>query len=124
MTDITADVSRDDATEGAGVVLRTVGRVGLVAYGLVHLFVAALAVQVPFGDPERADKKGALQAVAATGPGLVLLWVVTGGLVAVALLLLRKRGRKSEIPFGPFLAGGAMVALLAGTPLVSWYLGL
>lgn len=85
MPDITADVSRDDATEGAGVVLRTVGRVGLVAYGLVHLFVAALAVQVPFGDPERADKKGALQAVAATGPGLVLLWVVTGGLLALVL---------------------------------------
>ena len=60
-------------------------------------------------------------------PGiLVAVWLaaVSGGLVAVVLLLLRKRGRKSEIPFGPFLAGGAVVALLAGTPLVSWYLGL
>ena len=60
-------------------------------------------------------------------PGiLVAVWLaaISGGLVALALLLLRKRGRKSEIPFGPFLAGGAIVALLAGTPLVSWYLGL
>ncbi|GAA3243700.1 DUF1206 domain-containing protein [Pseudonocardia petroleophila] len=85
MSDITADVTRDDAAEGVGVVLRSVGRVGLVSYGLVHVLVAALAVQVAFGDRERADKKGALAAVAATGPGLVLLWVVTVGLVALVV---------------------------------------
>ena len=57
---------------------------------------------------------------------LIAVWigVVAGGLVAAALLLLRKRGRRSEIPFGPFLAGGAAVALLAGTQIESWYLGI
>lgn len=75
----------DDATERAQLAMRTVGRVGLVAYGLVHVMVAALVVQVPFGDEERADKKGALQAVASTGPGVVLLWVVVVGLVALVL---------------------------------------
>ena len=63
--------------------LHAVGRVGLVSYGIVHMMIAALAVQVAFGDRERADKKGALQAIAATGPGLVLLWVVTVGMVAL-----------------------------------------
>lgn len=65
--------------------MRTLGRVGLLAYGLVHVLVAALAVQVATGEKERADKKGALQAVAETGPGLVLLWVVVAGLVALVL---------------------------------------
>jgi leader peptidase (prepilin peptidase) / N-methyltransferase len=31
--------------------------------------------------------------------------------------------RKKAIPFGPFLALGGVVGLLAGDQLVSWYLG-
>ena len=51
-------------------------------------------------------------------PGiLAALWlgIVIGGLVAVVLLALRIKGRKDEIPFGPFLALGAIAALLAGS---------
>ena len=33
-----------------------------------------------------------------------------------------KEGRKTAIPFGPFLALGGLVALLAGEPVVDWYL--
>jgi leader peptidase (prepilin peptidase)/N-methyltransferase len=53
---------------------------------------------------------------------LVALWAafVTGGLVAVVLLLLRKKGRKDAIPFGPFLSLGAVAALLAGEELISF----
>ena len=64
MSDTTAEPHDVTAAEGAGVVLRSVGRVGLVSYGVVHVLIAALAVQVALGDRERADKKGALQAVA------------------------------------------------------------
>ena len=31
-------------------------------------------------------------------------------------------GRKTAIPFGPFLALGGLVGLLAGEPIVDWYL--
>ena len=31
-------------------------------------------------------------------------------------------GRKTAIPFGPFLAFGGMVGLIAGDPVVEWYL--
>jgi hypothetical protein len=78
-------MSDPSTAEQAGVALRAVGRVGLVSYGVVHVLVAALAVQVAFGDREKADKKGALQAIASTGPGVVLLWVVTVGLVALVV---------------------------------------
>jgi leader peptidase (prepilin peptidase)/N-methyltransferase len=53
----------------------------------------------------------------------LLLAVVTGGVVAIGLLLLGRRGRKDAIPFGPFLALGGAVAFLWGTPLLHWYLG-
>jgi leader peptidase (prepilin peptidase)/N-methyltransferase len=45
---------------------------------------------------------------------------------AVGLLLIAREGssaRKKAIPFGPFLAFGAFVGLLAGDQLVDWYLG-
>lgn len=32
-------------------------------------------------------------------------------------------GRRTTFPFGPFLALGALAALLAGQPLLDWYLG-
>jgi leader peptidase (prepilin peptidase) / N-methyltransferase len=42
------------------------------------------------------------------------LGLLAGGLYGVALMTLRRAGRKSEIPFGPFMAVGAFAAVLAG----------
>jgi len=66
-------------------VVDLLARVGLVAYGLVHLLIAVLAVRIAFGGGGKADKTGALQSVAATGPGRVVLWLVVGGLVALVV---------------------------------------
>ena len=46
-----------------------------------------------------------------------------GGFIGMALLLLRLRSRRDQIPFGPYLALGALVALLAGTPIINAYAG-
>jgi leader peptidase (prepilin peptidase)/N-methyltransferase len=43
----------------------------------------------------------------------LLLGFVFGGLVAVGLLLTRRASRKTEIPFGPYMMAGALVAILA-----------
>ncbi|MEU4834220.1 A24 family peptidase [Streptosporangium sp. NPDC023615] len=40
------------------------------------------------------------------------LGLVAGGLYGAVLMLLRRAGRKSEIPFGPFMAAGALAAVL------------
>jgi len=37
---------------------------------------------------------------------------------------LKKRGMKSEIPFGPFLVFGTFVALFFGNYFIQWYLSL
>jgi leader peptidase (prepilin peptidase) / N-methyltransferase len=53
--------------------------------------------------------------------------IVSAVVIAVGLLLAGKAKMASRIPFGPYLAIGAMLAILAGEPLTAWlrgYLGL
>ncbi len=61
-------------------------RVGLVAFGIVHLLVAYLALQLAFGRSEGApSQQGALQQVAEQSFGTFLLWVIALGLLALAV---------------------------------------
>ncbi|HUB68858.1 MAG TPA: prepilin peptidase [Acidimicrobiales bacterium] len=46
---------------------------------------------------------------------------VLGSVVGVTLMALGKAGRRTPIPFGTFLAAGALIAALAGSPIVNWY---
>ncbi len=51
----------------------------------------------------------------------LLVGIVAGGLVAATLLVSRLVRRKDPIPFGPFLAMGAMVSLVWGESIMHWY---
>jgi leader peptidase (prepilin peptidase)/N-methyltransferase len=91
----------------------------------LFLFVAALAYPRGMG---MGDVKLALLL------GAVLGWTVAAGMMigllaalvpAVVLLALRgSAARKMAIPFAPFLAFGAVVALFAGHAILHWYVGL
>jgi hypothetical protein len=65
-------------------------RAGLVAYGVVHLLIGWLALQLALGDNEgKASSKGAMQQLAEQPFGTVLLWLVAlGMLILVAWRLL------------------------------------
>jgi hypothetical protein len=81
-------VHRTEATARRGEKSDTaqlLGRIGMACYGVVHLVIAYLALQVAFGGGEQADQKGALQQVGSTAFGQVLLWVLAIGLVAFGL---------------------------------------
>lgn len=57
----------------------------------------------------------------------VIVALFAGSLLAVipALAIVAKRGkegRKVGIPFAPFLAGGAIIALFFGAPILDWWL--
>ena len=56
---------------------------------------------------------------------LVLLGMLLGFLLAsvigIGLLLTKRRGRKDAVPFGPFLAAGAVLAVLFSRQLLSAY---
>ncbi|WP_285750228.1 DUF1206 domain-containing protein [Lentzea sp. NBRC 105346] len=66
-------------------VVQVLGRVGMVLYGVVHVVVAWLAIQVVLGGSEQTDQKGAVQALAETPLGPLLLWVLAIGLVCFAV---------------------------------------
>ncbi len=54
----------------------------------------------------------------------ILVALLTGSAVGLAMIVRRgAAARKSAIPFGPFLALGGVVGLLAGGPVIDWYLG-
>jgi leader peptidase (prepilin peptidase) / N-methyltransferase len=59
---------------------------------------------------------------------LVLVTLVlssfAGSLIGVAVIALKRGGMKYALPYGTFLALGALVASLAGDAIVNWYVGL
>jgi leader peptidase (prepilin peptidase)/N-methyltransferase len=63
---------------------------------------------------------------AVLGWPLMLLTLVfasfAGSLVGVGLIASRRGGMQAALPFGTFLALGALVAAVAGDPILSWYL--
>ena len=56
-------------------------------------------------------------------PGLFFGFLL-GAVIGPIILVSQRKDRKTPIPFGPFLAAGAVLALFAGRALIDWYLGL
>jgi leader peptidase (prepilin peptidase)/N-methyltransferase len=47
----------------------------------------------------------------------------SGALIGMGLIAMQRGGMKLALPFGTFLALGAVAAMLAGEPLIVWYSG-
>ena len=66
--------------------LELLARGGLIAYGVVHLLIGWLALQIAWsGSGRNADASGALRTLAGQPLGKLLLWLIVVGLVALAL---------------------------------------
>jgi hypothetical protein len=61
------------------------GRVGLAAYGLVHLLVGGIAVQIAVSGGGQADQQGALSTIAGEPFGVVVIVVIVLGLLAFGI---------------------------------------
>lgn len=57
-------------------------------------------------------------------PVTILLASLLGSIIGVSLMAVRGRDSKMAIPFGPFLAAAAVIALFWGDQLIEWYLNL
>ncbi len=94
-----------------------------IGLGLFLLIVLISRGGMGWGDIKMAALIGLV-----TGFPLVFvalfLAVVLGGLVAGILLLFKLKKRKEGIPFGPYLSLGAIITLLFGNDILSWYLGI
>jgi leader peptidase (prepilin peptidase)/N-methyltransferase len=96
--------------------------------GAVGFAMFLLIALVSRGGMGWGDVKLAALIGLATGFPLVFVAIVMGailgGIVAVALMIARRKKRRDPIPFGPFLALAAMVTLVWGSSISGWYLGL
>jgi leader peptidase (prepilin peptidase)/N-methyltransferase len=46
---------------------------------------------------------------------------LTGAVFGISLMIFKGKGRKTKIPFGPFLALGALITLFSGQEIFHWY---
>jgi leader peptidase (prepilin peptidase)/N-methyltransferase len=103
------------------------GVIGLALYA-VPLLLVALAVPhgMGMGDVKLAAFIGlVLGSFGLSYVGVAAgVGVIGGGLGALIALAVLRLGRKRQIPFGPFLAGGAMVAVVAAPQMADLYLSL
>jgi leader peptidase (prepilin peptidase) / N-methyltransferase len=88
------------------------GAVVLALFALLHLINPA---GMGMGDVKLAGPMGALLGWISWSVVLVgtFLGFALGAIVGIALIIARRAGRKSAIPFGPFMLAGAWIAILA-----------
>ena len=99
---------------------------GVVAFGIYFLLALIYPAGMGFGDVKLA---GVL--------GIYLGWVgwpslavgifsafLIGAIVGLGLMAVRSGGRKTAVPFGPFMVVGTFVGLWAGPPIANWYLNI
>jgi hypothetical protein len=65
--------------------LEYLARGGFIAYGVIHLLFAWLALQIAFGSSGTADQSGALETIGAQTGGKFLLVLIIIGMVAMAI---------------------------------------
>ena len=54
----------------------------------------------------------------------IMLGALAGSVIGVSLIALKRHKMEKLIPFGPFLAAGALASAFYGPDIVLWYLGL
>lgn len=105
----------------------TAAVIGALAFG-GFFFVVAMIVPAGMGggDVKLAFVLGMFLGYAG-GIGVVLVGMflafLIGGVSGLVVMLVTGGGRKMQVPFGPFLALGTMVAIAVGEPIVDAYLG-
>lgn len=100
----------------------------VVSTFIVFLFFFALyffsgGKAMGFGDVKLVIFLGLILGFPKVLPALFIAFGV-GAVVGLVMMALKKKGMKSEIPFGPFLVLGTFLALFFGDYLINWYLGL
>jgi leader peptidase (prepilin peptidase) / N-methyltransferase len=95
---------------------------GAAAAGFLLLAVLAYPRGMGMGDVKLAGVLG-LYLGRSVGPAM-LVALLSGTIVGVVIIARKgaAEGRKTAVPFGPFLALGGLVGLFFGSDIVDWYL--
>ncbi|MBN2027451.1 MAG: prepilin peptidase [Actinobacteria bacterium] len=99
----------------------------LIGFAVIAIPWALLALVFPrgfgMGDAKLAAFTGTILGWRSELVGF-FIGIALGAVIGVILMAAGKKGRKSRIPFGPFLAAGALIALFWGQTIWDAYLGL
>ena len=97
---------------------------GLAMYALYFALCFAYPAGMGFGDVKLAGVLGMATAWLGWGAWAVGLFAgfLFGGVFGIALIALGRAGRRSKVPFGPFMLLGTLLAVLAGQQLADAYL--
>lgn len=97
----------------------------VIAYAVLFVIHFAAPRGMGFGDVRLAGLIGLNVGWLGVAHVPVALFAgfLLGAVAGVTLLALGRAGRRTRIPFAPFLAGGAVIATLWGTTIVRWWLG-
>ncbi|HEX2057764.1 MAG TPA: prepilin peptidase [Actinomycetota bacterium] len=101
--------------------------IGAGIFGGTFFLIALVAPRgMGFGDVKLAFVLGTFLGYVRLGlvPLAMFLAFLIGAVTGVVVMLATGGNRKMQIPFGPFLAFGTVIALFAGGPLLDWYLDL
>jgi leader peptidase (prepilin peptidase)/N-methyltransferase len=98
------------------------GVIAFAAFFVVHLISPR---GMGFGDVKLSFTLGL--ALGCVGWGEMILGLFLGfaygAVIGIVLIATRMRRKNQAVPFGPFLAAGAITALLVGMPILDWYRG-
>jgi leader peptidase (prepilin peptidase)/N-methyltransferase len=99
----------------------TIGGAALFAffYAVVLIYPAGMG----FGDVKLSGVVGGVLAYLSWSTLVIgaFLGFLIGAVVGVGLIALGRGGRKTAVPFGPFMIAGALLAVLVAAPLAQWY---
>ena len=113
----------DAAVSGSWLPLRHAGIGMLALFAFYFMLVLVYPAGMGLGDVKLAGVIGLFLGWIGYGALVVgaFLGFFIGGLWGIGLILLKRAGRKSAVPYGPFMLIGAMVAIFAGQPLADLY---
>ena len=103
--------------------LRNAALGGLLGWGTLLVIHLVSPAGMGFGDVRLAGLIGVhlgWMGLRHVVLGLFLAFL-TAAVTGIALIATSVRSRKDKVPFGPFLALGAVLAVLFGGPIIAWY---
>jgi leader peptidase (prepilin peptidase) / N-methyltransferase len=109
--------------DSRGIVEAVVG--AAIAFSVLFVIHVISPKGMGFGDVRLAGLLGLFlgwMELPMVGVGLFLAFLLAS-IVGITLMVMRRKGRKDRVPFGPFLAGGTMLAIFVGPQILDAYLG-